>query len=111
MENKEVEKPTVEYQFANKVDEESGIETATYANNNQVKRFTISTGEVVIVRELNGKDMMDIDRFVDKQEEYIPTMLHVAVKIDGKSVPKEMFSQMKGKDYNKIKAQAALLNF
>lgn len=103
-----------DYHFATKEDEQLGVETAIYNNDNQVKRFKISTGQEVIVRELSGRDMMQIDQMIgasQKQEEYIPAMLHYSVKVDGKQIPMESFGDLKGKDYNKIKIQAVALNF
>lgn len=101
-----------EYHFASLDDTTLGVETAIYKNGNQVKRFKISTGQEVIVRELSGGDMMKIDAMVGADaENYFPALLHHAVKIDGKQLPMESFADLKGKDYNKIKVQALTINF
>ena len=105
------EKFATDFHFATPEDEAAGIETAIYLNGNQVKKFTISTGKNVIVRELNGKDMLDIDQMASNQADYIPMMLHKAVKIEGEHIPMEDFLLLKGKDFNKIKVQAIAINF
>ncbi len=109
------EKP---YHFADEGDKVSGIETAIYANGNHVKRFNLSTGQQAIVRELSGRDMMDIDKQIaanakmsEIEELYMVTLFHFAVKIDGKQIPIEDFEKMRGKDYNKIKIAVQSINF
>lgn len=105
-----IEQP--DYSFLNNDDKEAGIETATYKNGNQVKRFKISGDRVVVARELIGHDMMKIDNIIAKTpDQYMPALFHFAVKIDGKQIPMEEFENFKGKDFNKIKLQVLSLNF
>lgn len=112
------ETPTVAFHFENEGDTIMGIETATYPNNNQVKRFKLSSGETVIVRELFGRDMMQIDKLLAgenndelKEEKFFYWGYHFAVKVDGKQIPMEDFGNFKAKDYTKIKLAYQALNF
>ena len=106
------EKFSKEYHFANNNDELMGIETAIYANGNEVKRFTLSNGKVAIVRELSGEDMIQVNKLVGSNaDNYTPALMHFAVKIDGANLPMEDFPKLKGKDFNKINIQVLSLNF
>nr|WP_199082047.1 hypothetical protein [Pedobacter sp. ASV19] len=102
----------VEFVYETPADLKAGIETATYKNGNQIKRFKISGDREVIVRELIGRDMMNVQKIIDGDEDkYMVAIMHFATKIDGKSIPMEDFEKLKGKDFNKINIQVSSLNF
>lgn len=112
------EKFEKDWHFADANDQAMGVETAIYPNGNHVKRSTLSTGQMVIARELSGRDMMDIDKQISAskdhgamEENYMICLFHYAVKIDGKQLPMEDFEKLKGRDYNKIKILVQSINF
>ena len=101
-----------DFHFASEDEKVLGVQTAVYANGNEVKKFSISGDREVIVRELNGHDMLQVNKLVvGDADNYIPAMMHYSVKIDGKQLPVEDFPKMKGKDFNKIQIQVMALNF
>jgi hypothetical protein len=107
-----------DWHFASETDTVMGIETAIYANGNQVKRFTLSDDRKVIVRELLGSDSILIDKQVMgennpalREEKAMNALYHYAVKIDDKQIPLEDFGKLRMKDYNKIKLSVQALNF
>ena len=114
--NKETFK--VDFHFENERDEILGIESATYTNGNQVKRFNLSDGRSVVVRELLGSDALQVDRTIaafndqaSREDQATEAIYHLAVKIDGKQLPMEDFKLLKFKDYNKVKVAVQSLNF
>jgi hypothetical protein len=118
MKTETTEKFEKDWHFANPDDTIMGIETAIYKNGNQVKRFTLSDGRVAVIRELLGKDSMQIDKSVMgennadlREEKAMHAMFHFAVKVDDKQIPIEDFGTMKMRDYNKIKLAVQSLNF
>jgi hypothetical protein len=111
-EGTKVKEEEAEFAFLNKEDQESGIETATYKNGHQAKRFKLSDGRIAVVRELMGSDMMKIDNIISTDKDnYMPALFHFATKIAGSTIPMEDFALLKGKDFNKIKLQVLGLNF
>lgn len=114
--NKETFK--VDFHFENERDEILGIESATYTNGNQVKKFMLSDGRNVVVRELYGNDALQIDKTLatiddqsTREEKAMAAIYHYAVKVEGKQIPMEDFATFKMKDYNKIKMAVQSLNF
>jgi hypothetical protein len=106
------------FHFENEREEIFGIETAIYPNNNQIKRVTLSNGSVAVVRELLGRDMVQIEKSLSgennealREEKLKSAVYHYSVKIDGKQIPMEDFELLKMRDYMRIKIMAETLNF
>lgn len=88
------------------------IYTKLYENGNKVKKVTLSTGKVAIVRELLGEETKNITRFMDKDpERYQMAGITVATKVDDQLQPIEFYEKMKMRDFNKLLSMYQDLNF
>ncbi len=112
METNQEEKFSKDWHFADDNEKVLGVETAIYANGNEVKRLTLSSGKTAIIRELSGQDMIQVTKLTGSNpDNYTPALMHYAVKIDGHQLPMEDFPKLKGKDFNKLNIQVLSLNF
>ena len=101
-----------DFHFASDNDKILGVETAIYNNGNEVRRITLSTGKVAVIRELSGEEMINVNKMLNGvADNYGPAIMHFSVKIDGQQIPMEDYPKMKGKDFNKINLQIMDLNF
>lgn len=101
-----------EFHFANDDEKVMGIETAVYENGNTIKRIKLSNGKTAIARELTGLEMKRLEGVSGgKRDDIWPSMMHLAVKVDGQPLPIEDFDLMKAKDWSKIKFAVSDLNF
>ena len=112
------EKLTKDFHFENEREQALGIETAYYANGNCVKLFKLSDGRTAIVRELIGRDMINIEKSLAgenndalREEMLKKSAFYHSVKIDGKQIPMEDFELLKMRDYLRIKVMTETLNF
>ncbi len=89
-----------------------GIETRKYSNGDVIKRCRLSNGAEAVSREISGADLIETDKVAGgKQENAFPAMMAMSTKIDGISVTMEDLLVLKAKDFNKIRAMVAQLNF
>lgn len=89
------------------------IESHVYENGNEVRRVTLSTGKVAIVRELNGLETgRDVERLCKgERENYQFAMIAIATKIGDTGLTMEDVKEMKGKDFTKLQVANAQINF
>lgn len=103
---------TEKFIFENEDDKTLGIETANYDNGGKVKRITLSTGEIALVRKLKGSDMRQVDMITGtKRENALPALMAVATKINDRPIVMEELDNFWAPDYNKIKMAVTELNF
>jgi hypothetical protein len=106
-------KPTTDdFFFLDDTDEAMCVETKKYENGNEVKRITLSSGKVAVVRELKAWEIEESSRLhQNDKEKYIMAIAALATAIDNEKVIYEDLRQMKGKDWTKIKYAVASTNF
>jgi len=99
--------------FEDESNEALKIESRTYENGNEVRRVTLSTGKVAIVRELTGLETgRDVQRLCkDDKENYQFAMIAIATKIEDAGITIEDVKEMKGKDFTKLQVANAQINF
>lgn len=100
--------------FANKEEEDAGIHTKTYPNGNQIKMVNLKIGKQAIVRQLKGRDAMEVNRRASaiKDVDYQTHSMAVATTIDGHGQPTEFFlDELSQQDYSLILSAYAALNF
>lgn len=98
--------------FESAEDEEMNIRTAVYENGSKVKQSVLSNGKTAVVRELKGKDSIQISRLMGKDKErYSSASITLATKIDGMEYVIEDIENLKMKDYNLLVAMNSDLNF
>lgn len=100
--------------FANKEEEEAGIHTKTYPNGNQIKMVNLKIGKQAIVRQLKGRDAMEVNKRYSaiKEIDYQTHSMAVATTINGEGQPTEFYlDELSQQDYSLILSAYAALNF
>jgi len=94
-------------------DETLDVFTKVYDNGNKIKRAVLpACGKTAVVRELLGKDTIEIKRFTgDNLDNYQMAAVTVATTVDGNRQPYEYYEVMKLKDYSRLAAMFQSLNF
>lgn len=95
-------------------DEDGGIQTKVYENNGgKVKRGKLSDGREFLVRELKGRDTIQMSKQTKNDEALmVASMMSMAIKVAGVSyVMEDMLDKFKLKDYTKMSVVCQELNF
>lgn len=99
--------------FESDTDESMQISTKIYENGNKIKKVILPTsGKVAIVRELLAKDTTLITRHMGgNQENYNMACITVSTTFDGGTLPIEIISSFKMKDYSRLLSMYQDINF
>ena len=97
------------------------ILTKEYENGNLVKKFTIkrgkNKGKEVVIRELMGKDMDDIQKVLkgekegERENKYMQYAMFKASNLGELNIMPEDIPNMHASDYNRLNIANASLNF
>ena len=104
----------LEETYESETDAVMEIKTVTYKNGNIVKKFNISSGKEVVIRELTANDDIEITRRGGKSPNQDETFFYtcsVSTKIDGEVAYVDLLKKLKYKDWSKIKYANSILNF
>jgi hypothetical protein len=105
--------------FESAEEEEKGISTKQYDNENVVKQVTLKGGRVAVIRELLAKDVMKAREIAGIKDDKNPrngenlqyALVHLSVTIDGKTILPHDVAKMKAKDFGIIMGISSDLNF
>ncbi len=97
----------------NEDDAANNVFTKVYENGNKVKKTELPVSKkTAIVRELIGRDTIELSRYMNgKQERYNTAMITMAATIDGVKKTYEEIDDLKMKDYQALLALCGELNF
>lgn len=103
-----------EFVFANEDDQAAGIFTKTYPNGSEVKMVKLRNGSQAVIRQLKGRDAMEVNKRVtsDKDSDYQTHCIAVSTKVNGVTQPAEYYlDELSQQEYTQLLSAYAALNF
>ena len=102
------------FYFVDAEDEARDVLTLKNDKGEEFKKVILKNGDIAIIRELKGVDVIDARRIAGNntdQSEVMAAMASLATKVNDKQIIYEDFINYKASDFTKILSASTSLNF